>query len=167
MEVPVPRAAPEGRASARPRSRLSAGRPAWHVESLHGALDLGDESPCPPEPGLTDLRAKRIGPGPLGLGDDTQHLPPALGGPQELRAAMSGIGLIGREAIGHEQIRDALHGLARDPPPARDLGYRRWPILDGIEDYPAGQRLAADSCQRLPGGGDEAPKPATSTTNSV
>jgi hypothetical protein len=74
---------------------------------------------------LTDLGSERIGPRLLRRGDHLQSRPPLLSRAQQLRAPVGRVGFIACEAIGDQDIRDPLHGLSRDPPPARDLGDSR------------------------------------------
>jgi len=46
------------------------------------------------------------------------------------------------EAVGHDQVRDALDGLPRQTELAGDVGDRRWTVLDSREHLPARARLA-------------------------
>ena len=72
---------------------------------------------------------------------------------------MRRVHLVHREPIAHQQIGDALDGLARDTAPPRHLGNGGRRVGDGIEHHPAGQRLTGDAGEGLAGGGEQTAEP--------
>lgn len=72
---------------------------------------------------------------------------------------MRRVHLVHGEPIAHEQIGDALDGLAGDTSPPRHLGNGGGRVGDGIEHHPARERLTGDAGEGLAGGGEQTAEP--------
>jgi hypothetical protein len=129
-----------------PIRHLDALRRAW---SRGNAADILDQARGLPEPLFPDLRTQFICPGLLRNRDGPQDLAPLRRRMEQLRPTVTRVGCVQHEAFTLEKIGDALNRLPGDTTPSCDLGDRRWPVLDGVQDQPTGERLSAQSGERL------------------
>jgi hypothetical protein len=126
---------------------------------LKGLHYLVQDDAGPLEVCLAEFGSQCIGPRCLRRLDRAQGGVSRWREPQQLGAAVAGIGLLDGQAVADQEVGQALHALPGQVQSAGNLRHRGGFVLDRFQDQPARQGLASGLGQRLPNGGEAPGEP--------
>ena len=152
--------------TARPRSLIAAADPTGctggaagsggELRLLEGLHHLIQDDAGPLEVCLAEFGSQCIGPRCLRRLDRAQGGVSRWREPQQLGAAMAGIGLVDGQAVADQEVGQALHALPGQVQSAGNLRHRGGFVLDRFQDQPArqvGVDLASSAGSRLTSSG--------------